>query len=64
MPKGTSNLTRAGRQLATDKSATPVLILTENKCNLLDGLGDVLDRLQIIFYPEPFRLVFRVMGLE
>jgi len=51
-------------QLAMDNGARRVLIPVENKRALLDAPGDVLDKLQIIFYSDPVNAAFRAMGLE
>jgi ATP-dependent Lon protease len=51
-------------QLAMDNGARRVLLPLENKRDFLDIPGDVLDKLQIIFYSEPLNAAFRAMGLE
>jgi predicted ATP-dependent Lon-type protease len=44
--------------------ARRVLLPRENKRDILDVPGDVLDWQQIIFYSEPLNSAFRAMGLE
>lgn len=51
-------------QLAMDNRARRVLLPLENKRDFLDVPGDVLDKLQIIFYSDPSNAAFRAMGLE
>ena len=51
-------------QLAMDNGARRVLLPLENKRALVDVPGDVLDKLQIIFYSDPINAAFRAMGLE
>ncbi len=51
-------------QLAMDNGARRVLLPLENKRDFLDVPGDVLDKLQIIFYSDPSNAAFRAMGLE
>jgi len=51
-------------QLAMDNGARRVLLPLENKRALVDVPGDVLDKLQIIFYSDPVNAAFRAMGLE
>jgi ATP-dependent Lon protease len=51
-------------QLAMDNGAKKVLLPIENKRDLVDVPGDVLDKLQIIFYSEPINAAFRAMGLD
>ena len=51
-------------QLAMDNGARRVLLPVENKRALLDAPGDVLDKLQIIFFSDPVNAAFRAMGLE
>lgn len=51
-------------QLAMDNGAKRVLLPIENKRDLVDVPGDVLDKLQIIFYSDPMNAAFRAMGLE
>jgi len=51
-------------QLAMDNGARRVLLPLENKRDFLDTPGDVLDKLQIIFFSEPINAAFRAMGLE
>lgn len=51
-------------QLAMDNGARRVLLPLENKRDFLDVPGDVLDKLQIIFFSEPINAAFRAMGLE
>ena len=51
-------------QLAMDNGARRVLLPLENKRDFLDVPGDVLDKLQIIFFSDPANAAFRAMGLE
>ncbi len=51
-------------QLAMDNGAKRVLLPIENKRDLVDVPGDVLGKLQIIFYADPVNAAFRAMGLE
>ena len=51
-------------QLAMDNGAKRVLLPVENKRDLVDVPGDVLGKLQIIFYTDPVNAAFRAMGLE
>ncbi len=51
-------------QLAMDNGAKRVLLPIENKRDLVDVPGDVLGKLQIIFYADPANAAFRAMGLE
>ncbi|MBN1935997.1 MAG: protease Lon-related BREX system protein BrxL [Anaerolineae bacterium] len=51
-------------QLAMDNGARRVLLPVESKRALFDAPGDVLDKLQIIFYSDPINAAFRAMGLE
>jgi len=51
-------------QLAMDNGARRVLLPLENKRDLVDVPGDVLDKLQIIFYSDPVNAAFRAMGLD
>ena len=51
-------------QLAMDNGARRVLLPLENKRDLVDVPGGVLDKLQIIFYSDPVNAAFRAMGLE
>jgi ATP-dependent Lon protease len=51
-------------QLAMDNGAKRVLLPIENKRDLVDVPGDVLDKLQIIFYSEPINAAFRAMELD
>jgi ATP-dependent Lon protease len=51
-------------QLAMDNGARRVLLPLENKRDFLDVPGDVLDKLQIIFFSDPVNAAFRAMGLE
>ena len=41
-----------------------MLLPLENKRDLVDVPGGVLDKLQIIFYSDPVNAAFRAMGLE
>jgi len=47
-----------------DNGARRVLLPLENKRALVDVPGDVLDKLQIIFYSDPVNAAFRAMELE
>jgi ATP-dependent Lon protease len=51
-------------QLAMDNGARRVLLPLENKRESVDVPGDVLDKLQIIFYSDPVNAAFRAMGLD
>lgn len=51
-------------QLAMDNGAKRVLLPIENKRDLVDVPGDVLDKLQIIFYSDPVNAAFRAMGVD
>lgn len=51
-------------QLAMDNGARRVLLPLENKREFVDVPGDVLDKLQIIFYSDPVNAAFRAMGLD
>ena len=51
-------------QLAMDNGARRVLLPLENKRDFLDIPGDVLDKLQIIFYSDPVNAAFRAMGVD
>jgi ATP-dependent Lon protease len=51
-------------QLAMDNGAKRVLLPVENKRDLVDVPGDVLGKLQIIFFSDPVNAAFRAMGLE
>ena len=51
-------------QMAMDNGAKRVLLPIENKRDLVDVPGDVLDKLQIIFYSEPINAAFRAMGVD
>lgn len=51
-------------QLAMDNGAKRVLLPLENKRDFVDIPGDVLDKLQIIFYSEPINAARRAMALE
>jgi ATP-dependent Lon protease len=47
-----------------DNGAKRVLLPTESKRALFDAPGDVLDKLQIIFFSDPVNATFRAMGLD
>lgn len=51
-------------QLAMDNGAKRVLIPLENKRDFVDIPGEVLDKLQIIFYSDPANAAFRALGVE
>ena len=51
-------------QLAMDNGARRVLLPLESKRDFVDVPGDVLDKLQIIFYSDPINAAFRAMGLD
>jgi ATP-dependent Lon protease len=49
---------------AMDAGAKKVMIPTENKRDFADLPGDIIDKLQIVFYSDPTNAAFRAMGLE
>jgi ATP-dependent Lon protease len=49
---------------AMDAGAKRVMIPTENKRDFADLPGDIIDKLQIVFYSDPTNAAFRAMGLE
>ena len=51
-------------KIALDAGAKRVMVPTENKRDFADLPGDVIDKLQIVFYSDPLNAAFRAMGLE
>jgi ATP-dependent Lon protease len=51
-------------KVALDAGAKRVMVPTENKRDFADLPGDVIDKLQIVFYSDPLNAAFRAMGLE
>ena len=51
-------------QLAMDSGAKKVMLPSENKRDFADIPGDILDKIQIIFYSDPVNAAFRAMGLD
>jgi ATP-dependent Lon protease len=49
---------------AMDAGAKKVMIPTENKRDFADLPGDIIDKLQIVFYSDLTNAAFRAMGLE
>jgi len=51
-------------KISLDAGAKRVMVPTENKRDFADLPGDVIDKLQIVFYSDPINAAFRAMGLE
>jgi ATP-dependent Lon protease len=51
-------------QLAMDSGAKKVMLPSENKRDFADIPGDILDKIQIIFYSDPVNAAFRAMGID
>jgi ATP-dependent Lon protease len=51
-------------QIAMDSGAKYVMLPSENKRDIADIPGSILDKIQIMFYSDPIGAGFRAMGLE
>ena len=51
-------------QLAMDNGAKRALIPLENKRNFLEVSGDILARVDPIFYPDPRTAVTKALGIH
>ena len=51
-------------QSTTDNRARCALILLENKRHFLDVTSDVVERVDPIFYGEPFMAARKALGLK
>lgn len=51
-------------QLAMDNGAKKVLIPVENKRHFLEVPGDVVARVDPVFYPDPLHAALKALGIN